>query len=337
MKMFEDLTQEEVNEMKTLLRQCGAKERAVALEAQEAFAAELSTPLRQGVTVGNILDGIFARTTFDPNARVEYPIDLFRPDNDSEFTAYTIPNQGSIPQRHVEGDYVTVPTFDIGSSIDFLIRYASEARFDVVGRALEVMQHGFVKKMNDDGWHTLLAAGVDRNILTSDANAVAGEFTKRLISLMKLVVRRNAGGNSNSLNRGRLTHVYLSPEAIEDMRNWDLSQIDDITRREIYTAGDETFNRVYGVTLVALDELGENQEYQDYYTNTLGASLAASDVEVLVGLDLSSNDSFVMPVREEIQVFAADDLHRQRRMGFYGWGALGFAVMDNRRIILGSL
>jgi len=83
------------------------------------------------------------------------------------------------------------------------------------------------KKINDDCWHTILAAGVDRNILVYDNDAAAGQFTKRLVSLLKIVMRRNAGGNSASLKRGQLTDVYLSPEGVEDMRNWGIDQIDE--------------------------------------------------------------------------------------------------------------
>lgn len=335
--MFQDLDDTKREGLTKLLQEAGSSNKSEAMTAQKSIAAELTTPLRKGVLTGNNIAGIFNSTVFNPNARVEYPIDLYRPDNDGQFTAYVIPNQGAIPQRHVEGDYVTVPTFDVGAGIDFLLRYAKEARFDVIGRALEVLEAGFVKKMNDDGWRTLLAAGVDRNVLVNDSNATAGQFTKRLISLMKLVLRRNAGGNSTSLNRGKLTHVYLSPEANEDIRNWGLDEIDDVSRREIYMAADGSINKVFGVNLVDLDELGESQEYQDYYTNVLGGSMAASDVEVLVGLDLSFNDSFVMPVREELQVFEDDDLHRQRRMGFYAWSSYGMAVLDSRRILLASI
>lgn len=335
--MFKDLDEKTFASMTTLLKAAGSPNRTDALAAQRAIAAELTTPLRKGVLTGSNTGGIFNATQFDPNARIEYPIDLYRPDNDGHFTAYVIPNQGAIPQRHVEGDYVTVPTFDVGAGIDFLLRYAKEARFDVFGRALEVLEAGFVKKMNDDGWHTLLSAGVDRNILVNDGNAAAGQFTKRLISLLKLVMRRNAGGNSTSLNRGRLTHLYLSPEALEDIRNWGLDEIDDVSRREIYLAQDGSINKVYGVNLVDLDELGENQEYQGFYTNTLGASLASSDTEVVVGLDLSSTDSFVMPIRDQLEIFEDPDLHRQRRMGMYGWASYGVACLDNRRVILGSL
>lgn len=341
--MFKDeLTDEERNEITSLLKDSGSPDRTKALEAQKAIAQALEIPLRQGLNHGDIVTNIFTRENFDPTARIEYPIDFFRPDNVGEFVAYTIPNQGKIPQKQVEGDYVTVPTFDVGNAVDWLLKYAREARWDIVSRAMEVLEAGFVKKINDDGWHTLLTAGFDRNLLVNDANASAGQFTKRLISLMKLIMRRNAGGNTSSINRGRLTHMFLSPEAMEDIRNWGVDEIDEITRREIYVADDGGFSRIFNVNLVDLDELGENQEYQDYYETVpaLGApnkGMAAGDVELVVGMDLSKNDSFVMPVRQELQIFIDELIHRERKAGFYGWQEHGFAVLNNVRILLGSL
>ena len=231
-----------------------------------------------------------------------------------------------------------VPTFDIANAIDYLLKYARDARWDVVGRAMEVLEAGFVKKMNDDGWHTLLASSVDRNIVVYDSDADAGQFTKRLVSLMKTVMRRNGGGNSTSTNRAQLTDLYLSPEAHEDIRNWGIDQVDEITRREIYVANDSSnvLTRIYGVNLHAIDELGEGQEYQLYYENVLGGTLPVGDVEVVVGLDLSKRDSFIMPVREQVQIFEDESLHRQKRAGFYGWAEQGFAVLDNRRVLPGS-
>jgi hypothetical protein len=202
---------------------------------------------------------------------------------------------------------------------------------------MEVLESSFVKKMNDDGWHTLLAAGVDRNIVVYDSDASAGLFTKRLVSLMKTVMRRNGGGNSASNNRGLLTDLYVSPESMEDIRNWGIDQVDEVTRREIYTAADGTLNRVFGVNLHDLDELGEGQEYQLFYSNILSGTLPGSKSEIVVGLDLRKRDSFIMPVREQVQIFEDETLHRQKRAGFYGWAEQGFAVLDNRRVLLGSL
>ena len=321
-----------------LIKRSGSADKTEALNAQHELAIALELPPRKGVLVGDILDNIFQRLPMEPGVSVEFPLDLLSPGEENEHVAYTNPGHGRIPERAVEGDYVMVPTYTVASSIDYLLRYAREARWDVVGRAMQVLEAGFVKKINDDGWHTLLAAGVDRNILVYDADASAGQFTKRLVSLLKSVMRRNAGGNTGSLNRGRLTDLWLSPEALEDIRNWGLDQVDELTRREIYMAGDNdgVITRVFGVNLHDIDELGEGQEYQVFFTDQLAGTLQSSDNELVVGLDLSSNDSFIMPMKQEVQIFEDEALHRHQRAGFYGWAELGFAVLDNRRILLGS-
>ena len=328
-------------ELTDLLVRSGSLNAEVSLSANREFAKALELPLRQGVLSGDILSGIFEPIRLAQSATPEFPLDFLAPGTEKDFVAYTIPNHGYIPERHVESDYVMVPTYDIGASIDYLLKYARDARWDVVGRAMEVLEAQFVKKMNDDGWHTILAAGYDRNIVVFDSDAAVGQFTKRLVSLMKTVMRRNGGGNSASNNRGQLTDLYVSPEAMEDIRNWGVDQVDETTRREIYTAADGSLNRVFGINLHDIDELGEGQEYQLYYTSTLSGSMPQSspntDVEVVVGLDLRKRDSFVMPVREEVQIFEDNTLHRQKRAGFYGWAEQGFAVLDNRRVLLGSL
>ena len=326
-------------ELTDLLVRSGSARKEEALVANAEFAKALEQPLRQGILNGDILDGIFEPITLQQSATPEFPLDFLSPGTEKDFVAYTIPNHGYIPERHVEGDYVMVPTFDIGASIDYLLKYARDARWDIVGRAMEVLEASFVKKMNDDGWHTLLAAGVDRNIVVFDSDADSGQFTKRLVSLMKTVMRRNGGGNSTSINRGQLTDIYVSPEAVEDIRNWGLDQVDEVTRREIYVAADGSgvINSVFGVNLHSLDELGEGQEYQLFYENVLLGSLPPGDSEMVVGLDLRKRDSFIMPIREQVQIFEDDTLHRQKRAGFYGWAELGFAVLDNRRVIIGSL
>ena len=330
-------------ELTDLLIRSGSPRKEESVAANAEFAKALELPLRQGVLNGNILDGIFEPITLAQSATPEFPLDLLSPGTEKDFVAYTVPNHGYIPERHVESDYVMVPTYDVGASIDYLLKYARDARWDVVGRAMEVLEGSFVKKMNDDGWHTLLAAGLDRNIVVYDSDAAPGLFSKRLVSLMKTVMRRNGGGNSASTNRGMLTDTYVSPEAMEDIRNWNVDQVDEVTRREIYTAADGTVNRIFGVNLHDLDELGEGQEYQLYFQNVLGGTLpqnySGSDdkVELVVGLDLRKRDSFIMPIREQVQIFEDDTLHRQKRAGFYGWAEQGFAVLDNRRVILGAL
>jgi hypothetical protein len=328
---------EPTTKMKELLRKSGSADIQKSLAAVGEMAVALETPLRKGIMSGDITGGIFQEVMLEPDAAPEFPLDFLAPGTEKDFVAYTIPNHGRIPERNIEGDYVMVPTYEIGNSIDWLLRYARSVRWDIVQRALQVLSDGFVKKINDDAWHTVISAAADRNIVVYDSDAAAGQFTKRLISIMKTVMRRNGGGNSTSINRGKLTDVYVSPEAIEDIRDWKVEQVDEVTRREIFLAGDDVMSRIFGVNLHDLDELGEGQEYQSFFTNELSGTMASGDLEAVVGLDLSKNDCFYMPVKQRVQVFPDDNMHRQRRAGFYGWAEHGFAALDNRRVILGSM
>jgi len=325
------------DKLNKLLIATGSQVRETALAATHEFAKALELPLRQGVLNGDILNGIFEPIVVTGNSSPEFPLDFVAPGTEKDFVAFTIPNHGYIPQRNVEGDFVVVPTFDIGNAIDWNLKYARDARWDIVGRATDVMQAGVIKKMNDDGFHCLLGAAVDRNIVVVDSDANAGQFTKRLVSLMKTVVRRNGGGNSTSIGRSKLTDLYLSPEAMEDIRNWNVDQIDELTRREIFMAEDGGLSRIFGVNLHDIDELGEGQEYQLYATSQLSVTMPSNKVELLVGLDLSKSDSFVMPISEELQVFEDDNLHRQRRGGIYCWSSQGWACLNSKNVILGAI
>jgi hypothetical protein len=202
---------------------------------------------------------------------------------------------------------------------------------------IEVLNMSFVKKNNDDGWQTLISAAKGRGIIAFDADAAQGSFTPKLISLMKTVVRRNGGGNSTSVARRKLTDLYMSPEAFEDMSSWGLGLVSDDIRTQIQRSEEGAVRGMYGVNFHDLDELGVGQEYQLYYTSTLGGSLAASDEELIIGLDLSQPDkSFIHPVSQEIEITEDENLHRHGLVGFYGSMESGWAVLDVRYVLAGS-
>jgi hypothetical protein len=338
-----DKIQRPSDEMLALLKRTASSNKAEADVAMQALAAALQIPLREGLLNGDILDNIFSVEPLDPGATAEYPLDLYQQHNDGQYTAYVIPSEGAIPQRTVVSDSVTVNTYKVGNSIDWQLDYARQARWNVVARAMEVLQGGFIRKFNTDGWSALISAAAGRTDylggapMVFDSGAAVGQFTKRLVSLMKTTMARLAGGNSSSPNRGRLTDIYISEEALEDIREWDLDDIDDVTRREIFQAGDSgPLAKIYGVNLHPLFELGVGQEFQ-VYADSIGVVMGTSDEEIVVGLDLSKNDSFVMPVKEPITVFDDPFLHRRGKAGVYAWTNIGFGVLDPRRVILGSL
>ena len=330
---YQKFTDEQI----ALLRATASDNMDEAIAAQRALAAALTEPLRQGIFDEDNLGGIYQRMVLAPGAQANFQLDFVKPgEEDINFTAVTLPKQGRVPERHVEGDELWVPTFRVANSIDWSLRYARDARFDIVSRALDVYRMGFTRKINEDGWHTLLAAADARGLVVNDPIAQNGQFTKELISKMLTAMTRNAGGNGQA---GKLTDVYLSMEAIEDIRAWDITEIDDVTRRDILQSAGSNMLSLYGVRIHPMTEFGVGQEYQLYLTTVLGRSVTAvdaGDTEFAVGLDLSTSDSFVQPIRQELQTFEDPALHRQQRAGFYGWLEHGFAVLDNRRLLLAT-
>lgn len=331
------------------IRATASNDTEVRSQAQKAFAAELNSPLRQGIFDRDNLGGIYEKQILAPGAQANYPLDFVKPGQEDEFMAFTLPKQGRVPERHVEGDELWVPTFSIGNSIDWSLKYAKEARFDVIMRAVKVYEAGFVRKINSDGWRTILGAADGRGLVvtangsapftgsTLNPTAAAGQFTKELISRMKTAMTRGAGGNGNA---GRLTDVYLSLEAMEDIRAWDVDEIDEFTRREIFVSKEYGLAQIYGIVLHEMTEFGEGQEYENFLKTTLSRPHSTVNSvtmkEYCIGLDLSTMDSFVSPIREELQTFEDPALYREQRAGIFGWMEHGFAVLDSRRVLIGE-
>ena len=323
-------------DMIELLRRCGSNDPGVMTVARHELAKALELPLQKGVLVGDITDGIFEVEKFEPGQSVEYPIDFFTPTSDiNDFKAYVVPGYGRTPEKTAQGDYVSVPTYFITNSFDWTLKYIKEARWPVVSRGLEVMRAGIVAKHNEDAWRLLLTTGEARNLVIYDANATAGLFTKRLVSLMDITMTRRAGGNTSSINRGKMTDLYMSVEAKADCGSWDLTEIPDAIRTQIFLNG--PLPKIGDVVLHDLVELGVGMQFQDYFDVTLGGTMPTDKEEIVVGLDLLNRDSFMRPVRGELEIFEDLSLHRQLRAGIYAISEGGWASLSSVRILLGAL
>lgn len=309
-------------------------DKALAQASRDAYAQALQEPLRETLLSGNIYSDIFTIEPYPMNVKPTYMLDWVVPGTEADYVGYTIPAQGELPRKIVYGDYVEVPSYEIGASLDWNRRMPEVAGPQFLRKANSRLEQMMVKKKNDDAFHALLMAAVDRGIVVYDATAAANQFTRRLVSVMNLVMRRNAGGNSVT-NARKLTDIYMSLEALEDTRNWGLDLIPDAIRTQIYNS-DDGLKDIYGVSLHSLFELGVGQEYQDYYTNSLGGLMASGDSEICLGFDLTQEDSFVMPVNEQA-VVRFDDQERMRLQGIWVTEVFGIGILDARRLVVGSL
>lgn len=317
-----------------LMKKAGDSDPYVAWPNQRLFAKAISLPLEEALLAGDILGGLFQSVNLTNGESLDYPMDILNPGDEEDFIAYVCPDQGRIPEKQVSADYMHLRTYRIANSIDMILRIIREANWDVLGRALQVMQAGFVQKMNIDGWRTLISSAESRGLEIYDSAATAGVFSRRLLSLMKIEFRRN-GGSFTHVNRRKMTHLYMSPEGIEDIRLWGTGEVDDLTRRDLFLMADGTMPSIAGVRLVDLDEFGAGQSLNDYYVEVKGSAISNSKLEMVVGADLT-NPSFVMPIRESLMITNDPMLHRSQKAGFYGWFEGGFAALDNRDLLIGA-
>lgn len=301
------------------------------------LAKAFEVPVQEAVLNGYILDNIFDVQPVPKGKTLEYSIDLVTQGNVKNHKAFVLPDTGSIPERHVESDYIKVNTFQIGNSIDCRARLLEVGSFDIMKRMVEILAAGFVDKINDDGWRLIIKALYDRGLKVNDSAAAQGFFTKKLIRAMKTTLLRYGGGNSASNKLRVLTDVFMSLESLDDMATWDLTQVDDATRREIFMSEDGTVAKIFGVKLHGLFEFGVGQTYQKYYENTLGGTMTSGKEEIVVALSLKNKDSLVMADESPVEIFEDPTYHRQRRVSLYGWKRHGFACLDNRVGLIGEI
>lgn len=335
----------ELQVVKALLRETADDNYDVAMAAQRKLAKALELPLRKGYFTGDTVGNIYQREDLDPATAAKYPVDFVGPSGERQYQAFLVSDEGGIPDRLVKGKEVTVDTFQLANAISWKLQYARVARWPMVERALRVFRDGFTHKINDLGWANLLAAAGNR-VDNAKSQVTGAAFTLGLLSDMQLQMKRGI-----EFARNELTDLYVSSEVQKDIRDFaTTTSIDYLTRREVFNAvpqsdgngGEIIIPVVYGVKIHENKQFGLVKDYNVKFaavadtTDTFSGFSSTTD-EVVIGLDLTpeGRDAFMMPVRQDLQMWEDPALHRQQKAGVYGWMELAFAVLDDRRVLAG--
>jgi hypothetical protein len=338
------LSDTELEAVKALLRKTADSNFEVAIAAQRDLAKALELPLRKGYFIGDTIGNIYQREDLDAATAAKYPVDFVGPSGERQYQAFLIADEGGIPDRLVKGDEVTVDTFQLGNAISWKLQYARVARWPMVERALRVFRDGFTHKINDLGWANILGAAGNR-VDNAYSTITGTAFTLGLLSDMQLKMKRGI-----EFARNELTDLYVSSEVQKDIRDFATSSsIDFLTRREVFqlearpdgNGGEILMPVIYGVNIHELKQMGIGKDYNTKFDAVKDALVfpafdTAAD-EVVIGLDLTSEgrDAFMMPVRQDLQMWEDPTLHRQQKAGVYGWMELAFAILDDRRTLAG--
>lgn len=285
---------------------------------------------------------------------------------DFEIPVWVLPGLGYVAQNFIEGigEEVYVPTFTIDASADWKLTYARDSRIDIAQRAAARVAKDLANYEEECGWRVIMPAATSafsgKGLLgsrpapiyeISNASTGAGYLSKELINKMMVGFKR--------IGR-QLTDIYISPEDAADIREWTDTDIDPVTRREIFQASG--MGSIWSVRLHEVQHLGavglyninghssqygkfiadSGESYNAYtldnpnVTNADGTIATLGETQI-IGFDLSTNDSLVMPIRKEYEALEDPTLLRSQKQGFFGWAELGFACLDSRMLGIGVI
>lgn len=348
-------------EMMELFRATAEIQTPEGLAAYRAFAAALTTPILQKLELESIMRQLFAVERLGPGAQAVYPVA-----EDFEIPVWVLPGLGYVAQNFIEGigEEVYVPTFAIDTAADWKLTYARDSRIDIPQRAAARAAKDLANYEEECGWRVIMPAATSafsgKGLLGSrpapiyeinPASTGAGYLSKELIN--KMIVGFKRTGRT-------LGDLYVSPEDAADIREWTDTDIDPVTRREIFQAAG--MGSIWNVRLHEIQHLGATGMYNiNGYTSSYGKFLAdntdyfnnyfldnpnvtAADGTVselgetqILGFDLSTNDSLVMPIRKDFEAHDDPTLLRVQKQGFFGWAEIGFACLDSRMMGMGII
>jgi len=351
----------DLNEMQALFKETANIHTPEGLAAYRAFAAALTAPILQKIELESIMRALFTVERLAPGAQAVYPVA-----EDFEIPVWVLPGLGYVAQNFIEGigEEVYVPTFTIDASADWKISYARDSRIDIAQRAAARAAKDLANYEEECGWRVIMPAATSsftgKGLLGSRPAPIyeivpsttgAGYLSKELIN--KMIVGFKRIGRT-------LTDLYVSPEDAADIREWTDTDIDPVTRREIFQASG--MGAVWNVKLHEIQHLGATGLYNiNGYTSSYGKFIADSgnnynayaidnpnltnaDGTVgtlgetqVIGFDMGNTDSLVMPIRKEYEAHDDPTLLRVQKQGFFGWAEIGFACLDSRMLGIGVI
>ena len=295
-----------------LIKALGSKNRLVAAEASEAFAAFLGPVIQRVILQAGTASQIYTDAPFDENDSPSYPLDLYYQElNNGYVSVYSQTLAGGLPSAQDVSaiQEVKIATYRLDSAVSINKRYARQARLDIIAKLVERMSQEVLIKQERNAWAVILKALGEASTTPSGGAAlkhyiaagVAGQFKlddlNKLMTRVKRINESWAGGTASDPYSTGLTDLYVSPEIKEKIRAFAYNPLNTVggirtvtssgasesaialpdgMREEIYrNAG---MQEIYGVNIIELIELGLDKKYNvlfDSYiseTATLGGT-----------------------------------------------------------------
>ena len=125
-----------------LIKALGSKNRLVAAEASEAFAAFLGPVIQRVILQAGTASQIYTDAPFDENDSPSYPLDLYYNElNNGYVSVWSQTLAGGLPSSQDVSavQEVKIATYRLDSAVSINKRYARQARLDVIAKLVERM------------------------------------------------------------------------------------------------------------------------------------------------------------------------------------------------------
>ena len=317
-----------------LIKALGSKNRLVAAEAAEAFAAFLGPVIQRVILQAGTASQIYTDAPFDENDSPSYPLDLYYQElNNGYVSVWSQTLAGGLPSSQDVSaiQEVKIATYRLDSAVSINKRYARQARLDVIAKLVERMSQEVLVKQERNAWAVILKALGEASTTPQGASALKhyteagtlGQFKlddlNKLMTRVKRINESWAGGTPADPYSTGLTDLYVSPEIKENIRAFAYNPLNTIApgggavtnntvgiplsdnmRDEIYRSAG--LQEIYGVNIVELIELGKSKKYNilfDNYITTLpvttGTGFDAAVHQILVGVD-NTKGALIRPI-----------------------------------------
>jgi len=373
MKIVLKRTDEQVELIKAL----ASKNREVAFDAQVALAEFIGPVLAEVINNAPTISNLFTSLQFNAEDNPSIPLDLYYDIFDEDYIkVYSQSVAGGLPQNVVQplASELKIATYRLDSAIAFDKKYAAKSRLDVVSKSFTRIAQEVMLKQERTSANLVMTAlaqastgndSVAANNYHTFRSAAAGRFVlndlNKLFTKIKRINASFVGGTPSGARRG-LTDLIVSPEIVEEIRGMAYNPINtkgaggaalvgtqpnsngiaapDEMRMALYNS--DGLPEFYGVSLMVINELGENQKYNtifDTVYSDAGGTFDVATQEIAVGLD-RGRESLIRATAidgesgSEFSLIADDQYSiRQNKIGYFGSLEEGRMVLDNRALL----
>ncbi len=285
------------NNVKLLKLMADTKNLSKAMEAREAFAAFITTPILNIIQSEPVIGNLFTTWTYDYGTPPSIPLaPLFDVKTNSFIRVWAQSRPGGLAtSSNSDVSELMVMTYALEGAVSFPLNYLRAARVDVVAAYLQRLAQEFLYKQEANSVAVLAAVAAQsqyskNGVLTNQVyrtvtqGVVVPQDVSKLVTLMSRVNSSWVGGTPAQGTRAISTLVG-SPEFMEQIRNMAFEPLN--TRANTYPLGgpaefrDNIYNAggnpsIYGMELIAVYDMGTSAGVPYPYNNVFSTYAGAT-------------------------------------------------------------